>query len=737
MEFSSTILQEAVKRYGAEPNTARLLGGFSNNVYECEREGKAFVLKILRREDEKQILGELDWMNYLSDRGVSLAKAVASPQGQWLEPIDDGWLAVAYEKAEGRSVDVTDPRVWNAALFTQWGEMMGRMHALTKEYTVSNPLWKRAEFLEGELFEADAFPEAAGDAVRTKWLQYRADLLAMNKDRHTYGMIHNDLHQGNFFVNGSNLVCIDFGDCEYSWFVYDIAISLYHAILSIPAEEQEKRAEFARYFLAHYQEGYEKQNHFEQEWIKQLPYFLTFRQAFSYVYLSKHLKLDELSGSQKNILLKMRQRIENDVPFIAWQFDCLQELPVYHILFSNKCFKQMFERGDFMMKEAISAFLRKPTTIVGVVIALMFQLIFSVVWMTGYDGVSENVNRFRIAVVTLDQGAGSEVAGNLAKQLPFQVVQSSSLEAANAMLESRQVQMVVAIPNDFTQKLQTPESTATIQYTVNESNPAMVKSVMQSASTAITSQVNREATAKGLALTFEQMNLPREQAGSLAVNLSERVVGSTQSIHPVGSFSMQMVPMMMVLASYVGSMIMCLNVQQSAMMLGGSVVPWKQFSARLVINGVSSVLVALVGTTLLSLLGDQTQAGFVIIWSYLALIIWTFLSVAQIFLLWVGPAGMLFNILVLSVQLVTSGAMVPRELLSGFYQFVSDYLPATYAVEGLMNLLFGGPDVLADAGALAVISVVAVFIGAASVAVKQRGMSSAAKGAQAHGQTAS
>jgi uncharacterized phage infection (PIP) family protein YhgE len=337
--------------------------------------------------------------------------------------------------------------------------------------------------------------------------------------------------------------------------------------------------------------------------------------------------------------------------------------------------------------------------------------------------------------VNLDKEVGGEVAGNLAKHVPFQVVQSDSPESADAMLESRQVQMVVTIPEDFTRALQTPESKATIRYTVNESNPAMVKSVMQSVANSITSQVNREASAKGMEVAFQQMKLPPAEAKNLAANLSERVSGSTESVHPVRSFSMQMVPMMMVLASYVGSMIMCLNVQQSASMLVGKVEPWIQFFARLVINAVASVLVALVGTALLYLLGDQTGLAF--IWLYLTLIIWTFLSMAQIFLLWFGPAGMFFNILALSVQLVTSGAMVPRELLSDFYLFVSDYLPATYAVEGLMNLLFGGPDVNDDAGALAVISAVAVFAGAAAVALKQKGIASATKGAKVHEHTAS
>jgi uncharacterized phage infection (PIP) family protein YhgE len=79
---------------------------------------------------------------------------------------------------------------------------------------------------------------------------------------------------------------------------------------------------------------------------------------------------------------------------------------------------------------------------------------------------------------------------------------------------------------------------------------------------------------------------------------------------------------------------------------------------------------------------------------------------------------MLFNIILLSVQLVTSGAMVPRELLSGFYRRVSDFLPATYAVEGNMNLMFGGPGLANSSWALVWIMLASIVLGVFAVAIR-------------------
>src|SRR5690606_19839559 len=118
---------------------------------------------------------------------------------------------------------------------------------------------------------------------------------------------------------------------------------------------------------------------------------------------------------------------------------------------------------------------------------------------------------------------------------------------------------------------------------------------------------------------------------------------------------------------------------------------WQRFGARVVINLVSSVIIALVGTSLVMALGGQSDNGFLAVWGFQALFLLTFMFVSQLFLILFGMGGMLFNIMLLSAQLVSSGAMLPRELLSDFYNSLSWFLPATYAVEGSMNLLFGGP----------------------------------------------
>lgn len=363
------------------------------------------------------------------------------------------------------------------------------------------------------------------------------------------------------------------------------------------------------------------------------------------------------------------------------------------------------------MRQALQAYFRKPATLIGIVTAMMFQIIFSLIWMTGYSGVTDNVNQLKIALVNEDSGLGVQIAQQLAGSLPFQLVKESSLDQAQSKLNAREVQMVLHLPADFSKQLQAQGQQAEIRYMINESNPALIKNIMQSVASGVTAAVNKEATVAGAEAVLKQANVPAQQAQAVAHGIADKVKSSITYTNTVQGMNNQMVPMMMVLASFVGAMIMGMNMQQATMMIEPGISRWSKFGARVVINIVSSFVIALIGTSLVVAMGGQHAGGFVSVWLFQALFLMTFMFFSQMFLMVFGMAGMLFNIAMLSVQLVSSGAMVPRELLGGFYYSFSQWLPATYAVEGGMNLLFGGPSAAGDAKALALILVVCAAVG--------------------------
>jgi Ser/Thr protein kinase RdoA (MazF antagonist) len=42
----------------------------------------------------------------------------------------------------------------------------------------------------------------------------------------TFGLLHGDLHQGNYLFRGAEVSAIDFDDCGWGHFIYDVAVTL-------------------------------------------------------------------------------------------------------------------------------------------------------------------------------------------------------------------------------------------------------------------------------------------------------------------------------------------------------------------------------------------------------------------------------------------------------------------------------------------------------------------------------
>ncbi|MNX67081.1 ABC-2 family transporter protein [compost metagenome] len=370
------------------------------------------------------------------------------------------------------------------------------------------------------------------------------------------------------------------------------------------------------------------------------------------------------------------------------------------------------------MLDTFKGLIKKPQTIVGVVMALAFQVIFCLVWMTGYNGVNDRVKEFKIAVVNEDGKFGEALGKQLEGKLPFQVVSMSAADASEG-LNNREVQMIVTVPQQFSADLKTPGKQAELKYTINESNPVTVKSAMQSAANSITASVNAGAAAQGTQAVLEQLKMPAEQAGATSSALTKRVDSEITFTNKIDGMNNQMVPMMLVLASFVGAMIMGMNVQQGVMMMKPGTSKWQLFGARMLLNVLSAVFVSLVGSSLVMALGGQAAHGFLSLWMFLGLFVLTFMLFAQMFLILFGMAGMLVNVTMLSLQLVSSGAMVPRQLLSDAYQSIGEFLPASYAVEGLMNLQFGGPAIGSEVVALLLISLISIGISLLRVSLKR------------------
>lgn len=299
-------------RYGIPVEALKSVGGFESYVYEFTRDGQRFILKVTHtmRRSLNYIMGEIDWLNFLSDHGVSVARAVPSANGQLVERVEaeegGAWLLIAYERAPGHRVTTAD---WNEPLFTEWGRTMGRMHRVTQSYRLSNPAYKRQEWFEEDQLNASKYLPASEAPVIARAAELMASIHALPTPPDAYGMLHTDLSHGNFFVDeGPQITAFDFDDCGYNWFASDIAVSLFSAISFSPVKIEDPNA-FARTYMTAFLKGYRQENQLAPEWLPRIHQFLLLRDLLIFIVLHQGFAIEEWNQEQLAELAAHRERI--------------------------------------------------------------------------------------------------------------------------------------------------------------------------------------------------------------------------------------------------------------------------------------------------------------------------------------------------------------------------------------------------------------------------------------------
>jgi Ser/Thr protein kinase RdoA (MazF antagonist) len=321
--FHPGILQEAMGRYGIGEGDIRLLDGFESFMYEFQGDGRDYILRLAhsRRRSEALIQGEVDWINYLAAGGAGVARAVLSRQGKLVEAVDDGrggqFLATAFGKARG---DHPRGAVWTPEFYERYGEALGVIHALTKRYEPADPAWRRPEWDDPLMMQVEAQLPPSEAVVVARYRELMAHLGALPRDPEGYGLIHQDFHGGNFYVDEEGrITAFDFDDCVYGWFIYDIAMVLFYAALFA----EDGRA-FTEAFMPRFLEGYRRQNALDPAWLAEMPHFLKLREIDLYAVIHRSFDLESTQDRfVAHYMPGRKERIEGEVPVIDYDFPSL------------------------------------------------------------------------------------------------------------------------------------------------------------------------------------------------------------------------------------------------------------------------------------------------------------------------------------------------------------------------------------------------------------------------------
>lgn len=317
--FNERILSAARQRYGIAADQIKLLDGFESFMYEFTKEEDSYILRLghSHRRSPQLIRGEVDWINYLAAGGAGVARAVLSANGELVEEIPDGqggaFLATAFVKAQGGPV--WQMGGWTEALLVNYGRLLGRIHHLSQQYTPTNPAWKRGAWRDRDNLGLEAVIPAGETAVLDRYHEVMAHLTSLPETAAGYGMIHQDAHAGNFFVDeAGDITLFDFDDCLYGHFAYDLAMVLFYAITNHP-----QPAQFGAHFWRRFLHGYYQENDLDRAWLRELPHFMKLREIDLYAIITRDF--DSLEGDSwvASFMHGRKERIEQGVPYVTME----------------------------------------------------------------------------------------------------------------------------------------------------------------------------------------------------------------------------------------------------------------------------------------------------------------------------------------------------------------------------------------------------------------------------------
>jgi len=240
LERMALVARQALQAYDADPGARVELINVSENatfVAEGPELGRA-ILRVHRLgyHDFNAIESELAWMRALrNEAGISTPAVLPARDGQQVVTVTDPVNGVARHCVVFELLPGSEPAQDDASRFEELGALTARMHRHART-------WDRPKGFRRFNWDVDA---AFGVAPR--WGHWRDGagvgpdelevlgrleqtitqrLAAFGAEPDRFGLIHADTRLANLLVENDQVSVIDFDDCGFGWFLYDLGTSV-------------------------------------------------------------------------------------------------------------------------------------------------------------------------------------------------------------------------------------------------------------------------------------------------------------------------------------------------------------------------------------------------------------------------------------------------------------------------------------------------------------------------------
>jgi len=253
----------ALQAYALSPVSVSLLSHFCNTTFKVtDSDGSRYALHVYRFFDKAiptdnrldWIASEIWWLDQVRKLGLYVPVPVTTISGELVTEAGASELGAPAPCVLFRWLD---GRFLNRGLRPEHLELVGRMTAQLHDST--HALYVSENFLRGEVDRMDGATQEwilrtftdfhSKEAAAVAGLAVAHILSAqekLGKSPETFGIIHADIHQRNYLFLGGRVGLIDFGDCGWGHYLYDLAVTI-SQIGTLPRAEFLKAALLAGY----------------------------------------------------------------------------------------------------------------------------------------------------------------------------------------------------------------------------------------------------------------------------------------------------------------------------------------------------------------------------------------------------------------------------------------------------------------------------------------------------------
>ena len=241
----------AIDAYGIEPARLCFIQYGENIIYRVDMPtsvtlthdsdpylSNRYVLRIHAGSDEDTVASELTWLAALNlEAGLPVPAPVKTPDGKLVTRIATPGVPI------GRFVSLMrwlDGRRLRTGLrpnhLTALGRVVAQMHNFSSGWQpptgFTRPHWDWDSQLGGSMFRhpmeqvVASIPAKYQESFRSIYHEAKQVMEVLGKGPDAYGMIHADLYPENVLFKAGKAYPIDFEDCGYGYWIWDIAVAL-------------------------------------------------------------------------------------------------------------------------------------------------------------------------------------------------------------------------------------------------------------------------------------------------------------------------------------------------------------------------------------------------------------------------------------------------------------------------------------------------------------------------------